>query len=427
MKKVVIDENTKGKICSVCYRTLSEGEYVVSCDYCNSLTHESCYKEHGCGSESCKLMSPHSEKTEIILTKEEVSNVMTVPENVKNPSEYLIEELNKKEKPFSKMAIFVGVFSLTIFFITFLTFFFKNPIIIKIFFLFSFLFGFLSLIFSCISLGLFSKNKRLRGLPLALTALFISVSTISFGFVRFLLNYRTRFNIKNVVRKVDKEKVTKIIEKAAPHIQEPLKSNVCIQSGYYLSKSFGSGVVVKNKDSKTYIVTNVHVLTAGSMVTSLNDAKRKTKDLSVSFYNGENQKAEILWVAPEGIDLALICCSTPDKFNSSVKIGSSNDIRMGEKVFAIGNPMGLDWTYTEGVVSSFRNRQVGKYEISVIQIQTPLNHGNSGGGLYSDKGLLVGINTWIYEKAKTEGLNFSIAIDELTKTIDSNLLKIIME
>ena len=101
--------------------------------------------------------------------------------------------------------------------------------------------------------------------------------------------------------------------------------------------------------------------------------------------------------------------------------------RVSEKVFAIGNPMGLDWTYTEGVVSSFRNKQVGKNEISVIQIQTPLNHGNSGGGLYSEKGVLVGINTWIYEKAQTEGLNFSIAIDELTKTLDSDLLKIINE
>ena len=100
---------------------------------------------------------------------------------------------------------------------------------------------------------------------------------------------------------------------------------------------------------------------------------------------------------------------------------------MGEKVFAIGNPMGLDWTYTEGVVSSFRNKEIGKHEISVIQIQTPLNHGNSGGGLYSEKGNLVGINTWIYEKAQTEGLNFSIAIDELIKYLDSDLKKTITE
>ena len=66
-------------------------------------------------------------------------------------------------------------------------------------------------------------------------------------------------------------------------------------------------------------------------------------------------------------------------------------------------------------------------QISVIQIQTPLNHGNSGGGLYSEKANLVGINTWIYEKAQTEGLNFSIAIDEFTKTLDPDLLKIITE
>ena len=89
------------------------------------------------------------------------------------------------------------------------------------------------------------------------------------------------------------------------------------------------------------------------MVSSLDEAKKKARNLSVTFYTAETKTAEILWVAPEGIDLALLSCPTPENYNSSVQIGSSNEIKMGEKVFAIGNPMGLDWTYTEGVVSSF--------------------------------------------------------------------------
>ena len=427
MKKVVIDESSNGKKCSVCSRVFRTGEYAVECEYCGSFAHEVCFKEHGCGSEQCRPISPHFEKTDIVLTKEEVSSVIAVPEHTKNPTEYLINELNKGEKRFSKMAVFSVIFSIITALIVFSLFFVADPKFTKTFYIITFVGGFLSIIFSNISLSFFNKNKKLLGLPLAFIALFFSISAVLCGVAKLIANYDLFFESKQMSQKIDKKQVTEMIEKSSPHIQGPLKSNVSIKSGFGLGQSMGSGVVVKNKDSKTYIITNVHVLTGGSMVSSLDDAKKKARNLSVTFYTADTGDANILWVAPEGIDLALICCSTPDNYTSSVKIGSANDIRMGEKVFAIGNPMGLDWTYTEGVVSSFRNKQVGKHEISVIQIQTPLNHGNSGGGLYSEKGDLVGINTWIYEKAQTEGLNFSIAIDELTKNLDADLLKTITE
>lgn len=427
MKKIVIDETLNGKQCSVCSRTLRTGEYVVECEYCGAYTHEMCFKEHGCGSEQCRAISPHFERTDIVLTKEEVSNVIAVPEHTKNPTEYLIKELNKGEKPFSNMTIVAVFFSLITLFATIGTSFVPSTdtLATKIFYCSSFLGGTFCIILSIISLSLF-KNKKLRGFPLACIAMFLSITTVSIGVTKLLIS-ASKYERAIPQQKVDKKRIAQTIEKSAPHIQEPLKSNVSVKSGFGLSESFGSGVVVKNKDSKTYIITNVHVLTGGSMVSSLDEAKKKARNLSVTFYTAETKTAEILWVAPEGIDLALLSCPTPENYNSSVQIGSSNEIKMGEKVFAIGNPMGLDWTYTEGVVSSFRNKEIGKYEISVIQIQTPLNHGNSGGGLYSEKGRLVGINTWIYEKAQTEGLNFSIAIDELTKTLDSELLKIINE
>ena len=109
MKKTIIDETQNGKKCSVCSRTLRTGEYVVECEYCGTYAHEICFKEHGCGSEQCRAISPHFEKTDIVLTKEEVSNVIAVPEHTKNPTEYLIKELNKGEKPFSKFAIFSAI------------------------------------------------------------------------------------------------------------------------------------------------------------------------------------------------------------------------------------------------------------------------------------------------------------------------------
>jgi len=64
-------------------------------------------------------------------------------------------------------------------------------------------------------------------------------------------------------------------------------------------------------------------------------------------------------------------------------------------------------------------------EIPLIQMQTPLNPGNSGGGLYDKEGFLIGINTWIYSKSVSEGLNFSIAMDGILSILDPSLLKLL--
>jgi len=98
---------------------------------------------------------------------------------------------------------------------------------------------------------------------------------------------------------------------------------------------------------------------------------------------------------------------------------------MGQRVFAIGNPVGLNWTYTEGVVSALRKNSFGTRDLTVVQIQTPLNHGNSGGGLYDLEGYLIGVNTWIYAKTVTEGLNFSIAIDEFFQLLEPEWVEVL--
>ena len=88
-------------------------------------------------------------------------------------------------------------------------------------------------------------------------------------------------------------------------------------------------------------------------------------------------------------------------------------MKVGETVFAIGNPHQLGWTQTQGVISQFRTRTIGDRRVRVIQTQTPINHGNSGGGLYDQEGYCIGINTWTADKRETEGIGFAIALDAL--------------
>ena len=132
-----------------------------------------------------------------------------------------------------------------------------------------------------------------------------------------------------------------------------------------------------------------------------------------------------VWLAPDEIDLALIRVNTPSGFVPQLKYQQGRSLTMGQRVFAIGNPIGLNWTYTDGVISALRKNRHGSREITVVQMQTPLNHGNSGGGLYDLEGYLIGVNTWIYAKTATEGLNFSIAIDEFFQLLEPEWLELL--
>lgn len=418
MKKVIVSKDDLGKVCSYCKRFLTVGEYVISCDYCNEFSHENCYNQNGCYSDFCKRYSNKSQNMSYIsISKEEVSQVIALPSSVKDSSSYLIKELNKNRKT-SKLAVFSLVSGIIAALICAIGFsFFSNSFLFSKIYTICYIFGTFSLIIGTIALARLKTNKGKVGIGFGITGLSLSALVIIFTFAHQIINLKPL--VKPVEKKADYQSIEKQINQADTRIKEPLMCNVSIKSGFSLGGIFsGSGVVIRNKEKKTYIITNKHVID--------NSPNFKAKNINrtnifVTFYNGKRVNAEILWVAPNGIDLALLMVDTPENFNSAVKISSIENIKIGEKVFAIGNPMGLDWSYTEGVVSSLRNNDFEGREVSIIQIQTPLNHGNSGGGLYKEDSTLVGINTFIYEKAVSEGLNFSIAIDEFIANLDKNI------
>jgi S1-C subfamily serine protease len=88
-------------------------------------------------------------------------------------------------------------------------------------------------------------------------------------------------------------------------------------------------------------------------------------------------------------------------------------MRIGQTVFAIGNPHHLGWSQTQGVISQLRSQVFGSRKVRVIQTQAAINPGNSGGGLYDHDGFCIGINTWTGDKRVSEGIGFAIALDTL--------------
>lgn len=165
----------------------------------------------------------------------------------------------------------------------------------------------------------------------------------------------------------------------------------------------GSGFIIS---SDGYIFTNCHVV-------------RKASELRVSLLNGQEEQAELIGMDPD-IDLALL------KIYSSgfrtAKLGSSNQLTIGQLVIAIGNPFGYQHTVTSGVVSALGRTlrtENGRFVDNVIQTDAALNPGNSGGPLINSEGEVIGVNTAILRGA--QGLSFAIDIDT-AKEVVSDLI-----
>ncbi len=170
---------------------------------------------------------------------------------------------------------------------------------------------------------------------------------------------------------------------------------------YRLNISLGSAVVI---DPAGYLVTNYHVVA-------------NADEIWVQLADGRIAGPEIVGVDAE-TDLALLRVDAGPL--SSIPLGSSKDVRIGDVVLAIGNPYGLAKTVTQGIVSATGRAQLEltTYE-NFIQTDAAINDGNSGGALVNTLGELVGINTAVLaEDADTEGISFAIPVDLVRGVVD---------
>lgn len=173
---------------------------------------------------------------------------------------------------------------------------------------------------------------------------------------------------------------------------------------FQIPKGTGSGFVW---DRKGYIVTNYHVIQGG-------DAAR------VTLADQSTWNARIVGSLPDA-DIAVLLIDAPSTRLTPIEIGTSNDLQVGQKVFAIGNPFGLDKSLTTGVISALGReiQSVTKRPIkNVIQTDAAINPGNSGGPLLDSAGRLIGVNTAIYSPSGAyAGIGFAIPVDEVNRVV----------
>ena len=156
-------------------------------------------------------------------------------------------------------------------------------------------------------------------------------------------------------------------------------------------RSAGSGFVI---DAAGYIVTNNHVV-------------EEADEITVTFQDGTRLEATLAGRDPK-TDLALLKVE-PRKPLPTVALGDSDSARVGDWVIAIGNPFGLGGTATAGIISARgRDIQSGPYD-DYLQVDAPINRGNSGGPIFDETGRVIGVNTMIYSpNGGSVGIGFAI-------------------
>ena len=161
-----------------------------------------------------------------------------------------------------------------------------------------------------------------------------------------------------------------------------------------LESSLGSGVIVSGKG---YILTNNHVIEGAA-------------DIQVALRDGRSIEATLVGTDSD-TDLAVLKIGMQDL--PAITFGSSDKLRVGDVVLAIGNPFGVGQTVTIGIASATGRNRVGISTIeNFIQTDAAINPGNSGGALINALGQLVGINTAIFSRSGgSQGIGFAIPVD----------------
>ena len=226
-----------------------------------------------------------------------------------------------------------------------------------------------------------------------------------------------KINIEDVkvLAAIDAE-YTKLIESVVPSVVSITSSRTVLQqvpmtiedlllgrqrAQKAKSTSLGSGVIVSKEG---HIITNHHVI-AGMT------------EIRVQLPDGRNTAAQLIGSDP-ATDIAVL--KIEEKNIEALPLGDSDDLRGGQKIFAIGNPYGLDETVTRGVVSAKGRRTANASGVVVLQHDAAVNPGNTGGPLVSIHGKIVGINSSIYSRTGGfQGISFAIPANTVRRVMEA--------
>jgi len=183
-----------------------------------------------------------------------------------------------------------------------------------------------------------------------------------------------------------------------------LVEDVWSQNVFSVPRGTGSGIIW---DGAGHVLTNFHVIQGASEAT-------------IRLADGRKFRASLVGASPDH-DIAVLKIGVAFHRPPPIPIGTSADLKVGQKVFAIGNPFGLDWTLTTGIVSALDrtlHSENGPGVQHLIQTDAAINPGNSGGPLLDSSGRLIGMNTAIYSPSgASAGIGFAVPVDTIMTVV----------
>ncbi len=396
-----------GSTCPFCQETVDQGQLIVLCPECGSVHHETCWNRKGrCSSYHCDeavRTDVANASPDISIRPEDLVNVHVPPHPARPAPEAVARQYSPQPPEKTSRLAVVGAAG-SVLSLAGLWGIWSGQ---SWWLLLGIALSLGSMITGVISLVMISSNKKTSGLRVAIGAVLGAavILLVCLG-VLWARHSRAPVQSRGELKMAENLPTEDYLAKLAPPVARALRSNVIIRfnPGAFGRHSYGSGVILNIRDRRAAILTNKHVIGGG-----------RGGETTVTLFTGESSVAQIAWSAPEEVDAAILSCEVLSLQSFEPVPIADGLAAQGEKVFAVGNPMQLSWSYTEGTISGLRTSTVSGKFLDIYQTQTPLNPGNSGGGLYAADGRLLGLNTWTYDKATGEGLGFATALPSILK------------
>ena len=386
--------------CPRCQNVVQVGQSVGRCSQCRHIQHETCWREAGqCCSYECAAATaepPGERRPDVVVTSEEVAAApVSVPPVVLSPG--MARPPLPVKKKLSILALLAFVCALV------------GAVLFGIP-------GLLAIVLGAVAIGIINTRKNLKGTGFAAAAIIIGViDIVGWGAAAglFFLRDHARttpgdFAIEPPLG--EHFEPEDLVEVPEP-IRRAIRANVIIVARARLATAEGAGIVLETRGTQVMILTNRHVIDGPGF-------RAHARSVDITFSDGSRAKGTVEWRGPPGVDAAVVACDLDGGLPEPAPVRMAPRLVIGEPVFAIGNPIGLGWTYSKGVISAIRKQTHESGILRMIQTQTPLNPGNSGGGLYDANGNLVGLNTLKMGEFGTEGIGFAIGMADLVPFLE---------
>ena len=265
------------------------------------------------------------------------------------------------------------------------------------------------------------NEPKKKGFGIKLIAAFIVTIILSVlvgaGGLLVFFHLNPDYVSKKVTNISKLEKEVTVNENGIADAVDKVYDSIVVVETFQKSKLYatGSGVIYKNSNNTYYVITNYHVISAG---TNIKIVLSNKKELDVKVVGGDKYA-----------DIAVLSFESESDI-SVAEIGNTTSMRVGDTVFAIGAPLDSEvysWTVTRGILSgkdrkvevSTSNSYFSDWIMNVLQTDAAINSGNSGGALCNSNGQVIGITNMKLADSTIEGMGFAIPIEDATKFADT--------